>query len=227
MDFIIVPAWVIKAYNLRGEKLLVYCFFLQHSQFLKSKQIPKLPSLAESLDITLKELLGIIAELTEKGLLEGIQEGYRVKIKDTEPETTQIAIQKKKPDWDEKEIIAWWNKNSPFGQVLKLTPARKAALRSRIEIECEGSVERFKEVLQIAFRSDFLNGRNDNANSWKANFDFCVTQSKFIKIMEGAYDFKNGTQKQSQIDVMKQVHNQMFNQSPVDDQQYELIDFPE
>ena len=47
-------------------------------------------------------------------------------------------------------------------------------------------VEKVIEVIQLAGKSDFLNGKNEKR--WKADFDFIINPEKFIKIMEGKYN---------------------------------------
>lgn len=68
--------------------------------------------------------------------------------------------------------------------VQKLTPARRAALRSRLKEA--GGLEGWQFALGKARASPHLCGQNDRG--WRASFDFLTTQSSFAKLMEGNYD---------------------------------------
>lgn len=85
------------------------------------------------------------------------------------------------------EVVAFWNstaKAQNLPQVQSLTPARRTALALRIQEA--GSIEAFKAVIAKVVASNFCRGMNDRA--WKADFDFVLKQSSFVKIMEGKYD---------------------------------------
>lgn len=41
-------------------------------------------------------------------------------------------------------------------------------------------------MFEKASKSDFLNGVNQR--SWKANFDWLINESNFLKVLEGNYD---------------------------------------
>lgn len=68
-------------------------------------------------------------------------------------------------------------------KVQKLSTTRKAKLTARLK-DCNG-LNGWLACLDKVTASDFLMGRT---KSWRAGFDFIVTEDKFIKIMEGAYD---------------------------------------
>lgn len=67
----------------------------------------------------------------------------------------------------------------------KLNQERKASIAARLR---EYGADAVKEVIRKAMRSEFLNGGNDRG--WRANIDFVFTKSKFLKILEGAYEFQ-------------------------------------
>ena len=75
---------------------------------------------------------------------------------------------------------------------LKLTSARKKHLNARL---AEFGFDGWMEVLHKVHGSSFLTGRTGTWDYraktfrfWKADFDFIVSESGFIKIMEGKYD---------------------------------------
>jgi len=84
------------------------------------------------------------------------------------------------------EIIESYKNNCPNMPEIKiLTDQRKKTINARLK---EHSMEIINQVLEIAGRSDFLNGKNDK--KWKANFDWVMNPSNFIKILEGNYENK-------------------------------------
>tara|TARA_R110000796_G_scaffold117736_1_gene230798 strand:- start:30068 stop:30928 length:861 start_codon:yes stop_codon:yes gene_type:complete len=70
--------------------------------------------------------------------------------------------------------------------VQKLTSARKQKLRARLKDS--GGIGGWKAALDKIRGSPFLRGEETR---WKADFDFLISESKFTKIMEGAYDRSN------------------------------------
>lgn len=70
-----------------------------------------------------------------------------------------------------------------LAKVQHLTAERKSALKARLK-ECDG-LEGWEYALGKIGDSSFLQGKN---GKWKADFDFLIKKSKFIKVMEGAYD---------------------------------------
>jgi uncharacterized protein YdaU (DUF1376 family) len=80
------------------------------------------------------------------------------------------------------------------------TEKRKKALRERLK-EC-GGIDGWGACMEKVRSSRFLTG--DNKTAWKADFDFIVTKSKFIKIMEGAYDNKEKVNNKKQ--QLKEMH---------------------
>ena len=73
--------------------------------------------------------------------------------------------------------------------VQKLTETRKAQLGKRLE-DC-GGLAGWEAALDKLGESGFCLGDNDRG--WKVDFDFLITQSKFTKLMEGAYDSRKQT----------------------------------
>lgn len=75
-------------------------------------------------------------------------------------------------------------------KVQKLTAKRKAALTARLR-DC-GGLDGWREVCRRAEASPFLRGDNDRG--FKAGFDFLITESTFVKLIEGKYDDRAGNQ---------------------------------
>lgn len=96
---------------------------------------------------------------------------------------------------DFKKLVEVYHSFCPkMPKVEKITEARKKAIRARIK---EHGKVKVMEALKMAGDSKFLNGNNDR--NWTADFDFVFTASKFVKILEGAYNQKDRTSK-TQID---------------------------
>lgn len=90
---------------------------------------------------------------------------------------------------DYKDIISEWNSFTwKLSKLKALNTERKKHLKIRIK-------EHGREELSNAFKkvqgSDFLQGENDR--NWKANFDWVINSSNFVKIIEGNYDNKQTT----------------------------------
>lgn len=75
-------------------------------------------------------------------------------------------------------------------EVKKLTPARKVKLSARVK-DCGGFAE-FLGQMEVALAgSSFLRGENDRG--WRADFDFFLQESKWIKATEGGFADKTKT----------------------------------
>lgn len=74
-------------------------------------------------------------------------------------------------------------------QVKKITPARKSVIKARAK---EYSYNEIGNVFQKVSESNFLNG--DNESNWRATFDWIMSPTNFIKILEDNYinKSKNG-----------------------------------
>jgi len=87
----------------------------------------------------------------------------------------------------ENEAVRMWNeiaKELGLSQVMKLTKARKARLKARLK-DCDG-LEGWQYALTKMANTPWMIG--ENARGWKANFDFMLQESSFVKLMEGAYE---------------------------------------
>lgn len=102
----------------------------------------------------------------------------------------------------QKVIDAYHEECPSLPKVMKLTETRKKHIRARLD---QHSVEEMREVFRKVQQSDFLMGRTDNRNAWRADFDF-VTRSEdsVARILEGKYDNKNN-KKDKAITDMREI----------------------
>ena len=85
-----------------------------------------------------------------------------------------------------EDVVEVWNEMAEqcgLAKVAKLTDVRRKKIKARIK---EYSVEDWSKAMKAIYNSKFLRGENDRG--WKADFDFLLEPSKFVKLVEGAYD---------------------------------------
>lgn len=70
-----------------------------------------------------------------------------------------------------------------LSKVTVLSSSREKAITARLK---EFTVEQFAAVFKKAEASKFLTGRNGKA--WRANFDWLINASNFVKVLDGNYD---------------------------------------
>ena len=76
-----------------------------------------------------------------------------------------------------------------LNKVVVINDLRKGFINARVG---EFGMEKVISVLRIAGESKFLNGENEKA--WKADFEWIMRPTNFIKVLEGKYNNnKNGT----------------------------------
>lgn len=80
-----------------------------------------------------------------------------------------------------------------MNSITRMTDKRKSHIKQRLQ---EFSLEEIFKVIEIASKSDFLNGHNNK--NWKANFDWIINPNNFVKILEGNYNNKNSKIEQDQ-----------------------------
>lgn len=107
-----------------------------------------------------------------------------VDIKDSKPKD-------KTPICPHNEILDLYHEHCPsFTGVKIFNDARKKALRTRWRSDPRHQKLKFwEDYFKQAARSEFLSGQNDR--NWTATFDFLMTESKFVKIIEGGYISEN------------------------------------
>ncbi len=88
---------------------------------------------------------------------------------------------------EHQEAVRLYNELSErmgIPKVQKLSETRKKHLRARLK-DC-GGLDGWKSALEKLESIPAMRG--DNGRGWKADFDFLMSESKFIKLMEGKYD---------------------------------------
>ena len=95
-----------------------------------------------------------------------------------------------------REVIAAWNALGSLGikQIQRMDPDSKRATMLRARIS-EYGVEKVLEAVENIRRSDFLQGRS--GNGWVITFDWFVLPNNFPKVLEGNYQNRGETQKES------------------------------
>ena len=79
-------------------------------------------------------------------------------------------------------------------RVTAITDKRKKLIKARLK---QYSMVEIEEVFLLAERSDFLKGAKGN---WKANFDWLMNESNFIKVLEGNYTNSSTQKKETGYD---------------------------
>jgi hypothetical protein len=82
-----------------------------------------------------------------------------------------------------------------MSKVIELNATRKGFINAR---HAEFGLEKITEVLRLSGESDFLNGVNDRA--WKADFEWIMRPTNFLKILEGKYNNRTKGIKNPAID---------------------------
>lgn len=96
--------------------------------------------------------------------------------------------------------------------VQKLSETRKKHLGARLK-DIDG-IDGWKIALEKLEASSFCKGNNDRG--WKADFDFLIRESSFIKLMEGKYD-DNAKQHQPGSTEYNRQQFKEWAEEPVDD----------
>jgi hypothetical protein len=100
-----------------------------------------------------------------------------------------------------------WNEmasRSGLPAAQKVTASRKAKMSARLK-DC-GGIDGWRVALEKVTASDFLVGNNDRG--WKADIDFVLRESSFVKLMEGKYD-GSGKQQSGRSNIGEQAANLM------------------
>lgn len=77
-----------------------------------------------------------------------------------------------------------------FPRLTVLSDKRKKAIKARLNTY---SVEQIREVFTKAEASDFLKGKNNR--NWQANFDWLINDTNMAKVLDGNYNNKKPTTK--------------------------------
>lgn len=98
-----------------------------------------------------------------------------------------------------QEIVSLYNATcKSLPKARGLNDRRKATIRARWK-ESGEKLETFRELFQKAEASYWLTG--DNPTKWRANFDWLLTPSKFLRILEGGYPAKTNTKTNTKGDT--------------------------
>jgi uncharacterized protein YdaU (DUF1376 family) len=95
-----------------------------------------------------------------------------------------------------------------LNKVAVINNLRKGFIRARVT---EFGMEKVTSVLRMAGDSDFLNGKNDKA--WKADFEWIMRPTNFVKVMEGKYN-KNLIINNDDLEY-KQLREKLYGKQPV------------
>ena len=106
-----------------------------------------------------------------------------------EPDNDNDNDNDKKIIIDYKFIVDNYHSLCPkMKKVEVLNKLRKDFMNARVG---EFGIEKVIAVIRMAGESDFLNGKNKDA--WKADFEWIIRPTNFVKILEGKYENKNTT----------------------------------
>ena len=94
-------------------------------------------------------------------------------------------------------IVDLFNELCPsLSKVTVLSTCREKAITARLK---EFTVEQFTTVFKKAEASKFLTGRNGKA--WRANFDWLINASNFVKVLDGNYDDRTASRDNPEDDL--------------------------
>ncbi len=118
-----------------------------------------------------------------------VSDAYQIPTNNQEPITNKTLTSSdddKSVVIDYQGIVDLYNKILPELPAVRLiTNKRRSAIKSCATTKPKYSgLDFWEHYFQAVRQSEFLMGRT---SSWKADFDFLVTHSKFIKIIEGGY----------------------------------------
>ena len=106
-----------------------------------------------------------------------------------EPINESTPYSPPKEDIPYQNIIDLYHQELPgLPECMILSEKRKKSIRARWnQDKRHQSLNFWRWLFQQVGQSDFLMGRSKTGRTFKANLDFIITESKFIKIIEGAY----------------------------------------
>lgn len=93
----------------------------------------------------------------------------------------------------ENDVVEYFHETClRLPKVQVINKPRKSAINARIS---DYGLEKVKEVIEIAGKSNFLAG--ENRNTWAADFDWILKPTNFVKILEGNYNNKDSSNAKS------------------------------
>ncbi len=98
-----------------------------------------------------------------------------------------------------QEIITLYNSLcKSYPRVTKLSNKRTAALRARLNSGY--TVDDFRQLFDIAERSDFLKGKN--RKNWAATFDWLICDANMAKVLDGNYNNDRFVSRNESVNVV-------------------------
>lgn len=135
-------------------------------------------------------------------------DGERISVDDAEEDIEEEREEEKERDKiDYKGIVAAFNSICvSFPSVKVLSDARKKAIKARMNTY---SLDDFKTLFEKAEASSFLKGKNNS--NWSATFDWLIKDSNMAKVLDGNYDDKPVTYRQTGKSTKAEELNDFYN----------------
>lgn len=132
----------------------------------------------------------------------------RISVDDAEEDIEEEREEEKERDKiDYKGIVAAFNSICvSFPSVKALSDARKKAIKARLNTY---SLDDFKTLFEKAEASSFLKGKNNS--NWSATFDWLIKDSNMAKVLDGNYDDKPVTYRQTGKSTKAEELNEFYN----------------
>ena len=135
-------------------------------------------------------------------------DGERISVDDAEEDIEEEREEEKERDKiDYKGIVAAFNSICvSFPSVKALSDARKKAIKARLNTY---SLDDFKTLFEKAEASSFLKGKN--SSNWSATFDWLIKDSNMAKVLDGNFDDKPVTYRQTGKSTKAEELNDFYN----------------
>lgn len=135
-------------------------------------------------------------------------DGERISVDDAEEDIEEEREEEKERDKiDYKGIVAAFNSICvSFPSVKALSDARKKAIKARLNTY---SLDDFKTLFEKAEASSFLKGKNNS--NWSATFDWLIKDSNMAKVLDGNFDDKPVTYRQTGKNTKAEELNDFYN----------------
>lgn len=135
-------------------------------------------------------------------------DGERISVDDAKEDIEEEREEEKERDKiDYKGIVAAFNSICvSFPSVKALSDARKKAIKARLNTY---SLDDFKTLFEKAEASSFLKGKNNS--NWSATFDWLIKDSNMAKVLDGNYDDKPVTYRQTGKSTKAEELNDFYN----------------
>ena len=134
-------------------------------------------------------------------------DGERISVDDAEEDIEEEREEEKERDKiDYKGIVAAFNSICvSFPSVKALSDARKKSIKARLNTY---SIDDFKTLFEKAEASSFLKGKNNS--NWSATFDWLIKDSNMAKVLDGNYDNKPVTYRQTGKSTKAEELNEFY-----------------